>query len=54
LVDEVVMMIPSSVDTTLILVGDASLEHVVSHPIQLMVEEVVATMKYLVDPSLLL
>jgi hypothetical protein len=42
LVDEVIVSIPiSSPDTSLILGGDASLDHVVSHPIQPVVEEVV-------------
>jgi hypothetical protein len=54
LVDEVVMSMQYSVDTTLILGGDASLDHVVSHPIQPMVEEVVMPMQSLVDPTLLL
>jgi hypothetical protein len=54
LVDEVVMLMQSSVDTTLILGGDASLDHVVSHPIQPVVEEVVMSMQSSVDPTLLL
>jgi hypothetical protein len=42
------------VDPTLLLGGDASLDHVVSHPIQPVVEEVVMPMQSLVDPTLLL
>jgi hypothetical protein len=44
----------SLADTTLVLGGDASLDHVVSHPIQPMVEEVVVSMQSSVDPTLLL
>jgi hypothetical protein len=44
----------SSADTTPILGGDASLDLVVSHPIQPMVEEVVVSMQSSVDPTLLL
>ena len=44
----------SSYDTTLILGGDASIDHVVSHPIQLVSKEVVASMQSSVDPTLLL
>jgi hypothetical protein len=55
LVDEVIMSIPYSADTTLILGGDASLDHVVSHPIQPVVEEVVmCPMQSSTDPTLLL
>jgi hypothetical protein len=54
LVDEVIMPIPSSVDTSLIFGGDSSLDHVVSHSIQPMVEEVVTPMKYSINPTLLL
>jgi hypothetical protein len=42
LVDKVVMPIKYLADTTLVLGGDVSLDHVVMHPIQPMVEEVVA------------
>jgi hypothetical protein len=41
-------------DTTLVLEGDASLDHVVLHPIQPLVEEVVVLMQSLDDPTLLL
>jgi hypothetical protein len=44
----------SSADTTPVLGSDASLDHVVSHPIQPMVEEVVMSMQSSVDPTLLL
>jgi hypothetical protein len=44
LVDAVVVSIPSLVDPTLFLDYNVSLEHVVSQPIQLVVEEVVASM----------
>jgi hypothetical protein len=54
LVDEVIMSIPYSVDTGLVLGGDVSLEHFVSHPLQPMVEEVVMSMQYSADPTLLL
>jgi hypothetical protein len=45
LVDEVVMLMQYLVDTTLVLEGDASLDHVLLHPIQLMVKEVVDMMQ---------
>jgi hypothetical protein len=45
LVDEVGVLMQYLVDTTLVLEGDASLDHVVLHPIQLMVEEVVEMMQ---------
>jgi hypothetical protein len=48
------MFMQSSTDTTTICGGDASLELVVSHPIQPTVEEVVMLMKYSVDPTVLL
>jgi hypothetical protein len=54
LVDEVVVSMQSSADSTLVFGGDASLDHVLSHHIQPMVEEVVMLMKSLVDPTLLL
>jgi hypothetical protein len=54
LVDKVVMSMQYSADTTLVLGGDASLDHVVSHPIQPVVEEVVVSMQSSVDPTLLL
>jgi hypothetical protein len=54
LVDGVVMSMQYLADTTLVLGVDASLEHVVSHPIQPIVEEVVVPMQYSVDPTLLL
>jgi hypothetical protein len=47
------MSMQSSTDTTPIFGGDASLDLVVSHPIQPMVEEVVTSMQFSVDPSLL-
>jgi hypothetical protein len=54
LVDSVVVPMQYSTDTTLILGGDASLDHVVLHPVQPTVEEVVMLMQSLVDPTLLL
>jgi hypothetical protein len=54
LVDEVVMPMESLADTNLILGGDVSLDHVFSHPIQLVVEQVVTPMQSSVDPTLLL
>jgi hypothetical protein len=54
LVDEVVDSMKSLVDPTLLLYGDASLDHVVSQPIQLVVDEVVVLMQSSVDPILLL
>jgi hypothetical protein len=44
----------SLTNTTLILVGDASLDHVVSHLFQQVVEEVVTPMQYSANPTLLL
>jgi hypothetical protein len=44
----------SLADTTLVLRGDASLDHVFSHAIELVVEEVVMLMQFLVNPTLLL
>jgi hypothetical protein len=54
LIDEVVISIPFSVDTSLILGGDVSLDHIISHPIQLVFEEVVTLMKSSTNPNLLL
>jgi hypothetical protein len=47
LADTMVMLMQSLADTTLLLGGDASLDHVVSHPIQL----VVMSMQYLVETT---
>jgi hypothetical protein len=44
----------SLADTTLVLRGDVSLDHVFLHPIEPVVEEVVIPMQFLVDPTLLL
>jgi hypothetical protein len=52
LVDEVVVPMQSSPNTTLVLGGDVSLNRVVSHPFQQVVDEVVALMQYLVDITL--
>jgi hypothetical protein len=49
-----VMSMQSSTDNTPIFWGDTLLELVVSHPIQPMVEEVVVSMQYSIDPTLLL
>jgi hypothetical protein len=54
LVDEVVMSMQSSTDPTILLGGDAPLDHVVLQPIQPVVEEVVTPMQSSVDPTLLL
>jgi hypothetical protein len=54
LVDEVVMTIQSSPNPTPFLRGDVPIYHVVSHPIQPVVEKVVTSMQSLVDPTLLL
>jgi hypothetical protein len=54
LVDEVIVLIPYSADNSLVLGGDASLGLVVSHPFQQVVEAIVASMQYLVNPTLLL
>jgi hypothetical protein len=48
------MPMQSSADTTPILRGDASLDHVVSHPIQPMIEEVVVLKQSSINPTLLL
>jgi hypothetical protein len=54
LVDKVVASMLSSVDTTLVLGGDVSLDNVVLHIIQPLVAKVVTSMQYLVNPTLLL
>jgi hypothetical protein len=54
LVDTVVMPMQYLVDTPLPLGADASIDLVVSHPIQPTVQEVVVLMQYSVDPNLLL
>jgi hypothetical protein len=54
LVDEVIIPIPYLADTSLVLGADAYLDHVVSHPIQLMVEEVVMLIQSSTNTTLLL
>jgi hypothetical protein len=54
LVNEVVMPMQSSVDPTPILGGEVPLDHVVSQPIQPLVEKLVTPMQSSVDPTLLL
>jgi hypothetical protein len=54
LVDTMVMSMQSSTDTTLLLGGDVSLDHVVLHPIQPTIEEVVMSMQSSTNPTLLL
>jgi hypothetical protein len=54
LVDALVVPMQSSSSTTLLLGIDASLDHVVSHSIQPMVEEVVMSIQSSVDPNILL
>jgi hypothetical protein len=49
-----VVSMQSSIETTHVLGDDASLDLVISHPIQPMVEEIVVSMQSSVDPSLLL
>jgi hypothetical protein len=49
-----VVSMQSLTDTTLVLGGDASLDLVLLHPIQPMVEGVVVPMKSSADPTLLL
>jgi hypothetical protein len=49
-----VVLMQSSTNTTLILGGDAYLDHFSLHSIQLVVEEVVIFMQYSVVPTLLL
>jgi hypothetical protein len=53
LVNEVIELMQSLTNPTLIL-GDVSLDHVVSQPIHLEVDELVALMQYSVNPTLLL
>jgi hypothetical protein len=53
LVQPMVVSMQSPTDATPIFGGDAPLDFVVSHPIQPMVEEMVISMKYLIDPTLL-
>jgi hypothetical protein len=48
------MLMKSSTNNTLIFWGDAPFDLVISHPIQPMVEEVVVSIQYLIDPTLLL
>jgi len=52
-IEEVVVSTQSSVDPTLILGGDVSLDHVVFQYIQPMVEEVIMLMQSSVDPNFL-
>jgi hypothetical protein len=54
LVNEVIVLIASLANKTLILGGDASLYHVLSHYIQTVVEEVVMPMQFSANPTLLL
>jgi hypothetical protein len=54
LVDEVVMSMQYSADTTPLLGGNAPSYHVVSQPIQPLVEEVVVPIQSSIDPTLLL
>jgi hypothetical protein len=54
LVQPTVTSMQSSTDNTPIFWGDAPIDLVVSHPIKPMVEEVVVSMKYLIDPTLIL
>jgi hypothetical protein len=54
LVDEMVMPMQSSADTTSLLGGDSPSNHVVLQPIHPVVDEVVMSMKSSVDPTLLL
>jgi hypothetical protein len=54
LVQPIVMSMQFLTDITPIFGGDASLDFVFSHPIQPMVDEVVISMQYLIDPTLLL
>jgi hypothetical protein len=51
LVDEVVMSLQSSANPTPILRGDMPIDHVVSQPIQPVVEKVVMLMQSLVYPT---
>jgi hypothetical protein len=54
LVQPTVMSMQSSTDNTPVFWGDAPLDLIVSHPIQPMVEEVVISMQYSIDRTLLL
>jgi hypothetical protein len=54
LVQPMVVSMQSSTDNTPVFWGDTPLDLVVLHPIQPMVEEVVVSMKYSIDPTLLL
>jgi hypothetical protein len=54
LVDEVAMLMQSSINNSLLLEGDASLYHVFLQSIQLVVERVVVPMQSSTDPTLLL
>jgi hypothetical protein len=49
-----IVLMQYSTDNTPIFWGDAPLDLVVSHPIQPMVEEVVVSMQYSINPTLLL
>jgi hypothetical protein len=53
IVQPMVVSMQSSTDNTLVLWGDAPLELVLSHPIQPVVEEVVISMQYSINPTLL-
>jgi hypothetical protein len=53
-IQALVMTMKSPIDTTHVFGGDASLDLVVSHPIQPTVEEVVVSMQYSINPTLLL
>jgi hypothetical protein len=53
IVQPTVMSMQSSSDNTLVFWGGAPLDLVFSHPIPLMVEEVVISMQYSIDPTLL-
>jgi hypothetical protein len=54
LVQPTVVSMQSLTENTPIFWGDAPLDLVVSHPIQPMVEELVVSMQYSIDPTLLL
>jgi hypothetical protein len=54
LVQPTIMSMQSSIDNTLVFWGDTPLDLVVSHSIQPMVEEVVVSMQYSIDSTLLL
>jgi hypothetical protein len=53
IVQPMFMSMQSSTDNTPIFWGDAPLDPVISHPIQPMVEEVVISMQYLIDTTIL-